>query len=111
MDQDTKAAFAKMSKTVKDGFAAVDSMLTKHGKELRDLTDTVGFVVKNMATKDDIRELKDQIAGVDSKIAGTNRRLDTEAMLRDDLAIPKRVADLEEKTFGSSRHPKHVPLK
>jgi hypothetical protein len=32
-------------------------------------------------------------------------------MHRDDLALPKRVSDLEEKTFGASRHPAHVPLK
>jgi len=85
-------------------------MLAKQGKELHDLTETVGFVVKNMATKDDINELKDQIVGVESKVAGINRRLDNDAMLRDDLAIPKRVSALEEKTFGASRHPKHIPL-
>jgi hypothetical protein len=48
---------------------------------------------------------------VESKVAGTNSRLDVEAMRRDDLQFPKRVSDLEEKTFGASRHPKHVPLK
>jgi hypothetical protein len=118
MDKDTKAAFTKLTKTVTDGFATVDkrftaveSILTKQGKELHDLTETVGFVVKNMATKDDIKELKDQITAVASKVSGTNRRLDDEAMLRTDLALPKRVSDLEEKTFGASRQPAHIPLK
>lgn len=96
MDQDTKAAFAKLAKTVEVGFAAV--------------AEDINFIKDHMATKDDIKELKDQIAGVESKIAGTNRRLDSEAMLRDDLELPKRVSDLEVKTFGSSRHPKHIPV-
>jgi hypothetical protein len=62
------------------------------------------------AVAEDLADIKDRLTSVESKVAGVNRRLDNEAMLRDDLAIPKRVSDLEEKTFGASRHPKHVPL-
>jgi hypothetical protein len=32
-------------------------------------------------------------------------------MYREDLALPKRVSDLEERTFGASRHPEHLPLR
>ena len=107
---------ARRQKTTLNDLA---SILTKRDKELHDLTETVGFVVKNMATKDEVRQIvreelkpiEDGLAAVESKIAGTNRRLDNDAMMRDDLSIPKRVSDLEQKTFGASRHPKHIPLK
>jgi hypothetical protein len=87
-------------------------------KNLRDILETVNFIkdhmVTHMVTKDELREalepIENRLISVESKIAGTNRRLDDEAMLRDDLALPKRVADLETKTFGSSRHPNHIPL-
>src|SRR5262249_116699 len=133
MDKDTKAAFTKLTTTVTDGFAAIDKRFTavderfasldkrfavidnrftpvdkrfvSIGKELHDLTDTVGLIVKNMATKDEVRQIvreelkpiEDRLTSVESKIAGTNRRLDEEAMQRTDLALPKRVSDLEEK--------------
>ena len=88
-------------------------------QNLKDILETVNFIkdhmVTNMVTKDELREalkpIEDRLTSVESKVAGTNRRLDNEAMLRDDLAIPKRVSDLETKTFGASRHPKHIPLK
>ena len=72
--------------------------------------------IKNFATKDDLARLEKnltiKIEGVDNKVAGTNRRLDTEAMWRTDLKLPRRVHDLEEEVYGigSSKHPKHVPL-
>lgn len=108
MDQETKAAFAKLTKTVEAGFAAV--------------AEDVASIKEQMVTKDDLAELvrptlreelkpiEDRLTSVESKIAGTNRRLDEEAMLRTDLALPKRVSDLEAKAFGTSRHPKHIPL-
>jgi hypothetical protein len=91
---------------------------------LRDILETVNFIkdhmVAHMLTKEDgvtkddlpnaLKPIEDRLAGVESKVAGTNRRLDNEAMLREDLAIPKRISDLETKTFGASRHPKHIPL-
>jgi ribosomal protein L23 len=83
---------------------------------LKEVGETLAFIVEHMATKDDIKELEkkltDKIEGVDSKVAGINRRLDTEAMQRSDLKLPKRVHDLEEETFGPgrSKHPRHVPF-
>ena len=74
--------------------------------------ETLAFIVERMATKDDIKELRDQIAGVDNKVAGINRRLDTEALQRTDLKLPRRVHELEEEVYGTggSKHPKHLPL-
>ena len=90
-------------------------------QNLKDILDTVNFIKDHMLTKEDgvtkddlraaLKPIEDRLTSVESKIAGTNRRLDQEAMLRTDLALPKRVSDLEEKTFGASRHPAHIPLK
>jgi chemotaxis regulatin CheY-phosphate phosphatase CheZ len=95
MDKETKTAFAKLTKTMQDGFASLEARMEK------------GFA----AVAEDIADVKDRLTAVESKVAGTNRRLDEEAMLRTEFALPKRVSDLEEKTFGASRHPKHLPLK
>jgi hypothetical protein len=115
MDQDTKAAFAKLTKTVEAGFVAVaedvnfikDHMLTKEeGVTKEELPEVVRSVMR-----EELKPIEDRLTSVENKIAGTNRRLDEEAMHRTDLAIPKRVSDLEDETFGASRHPQHLPLK
>jgi hypothetical protein len=73
------------------------------GKEIRDLTESVAFVVKHMATKDDIadvrRELKGDIVRVSEQVASI------ETQLRDmkHTKLHARVADLEEKVFGKAR--------
>ena len=73
------------------------------GKEIRDLTKSVAFVVKHMATKDDIadvrRELKGDIVRVSEQVASI------ETQLRDmkHTKLHARVADLEEKVFGAAR--------
>jgi len=95
-------------------------------KNISDILETVNFIkdhmVAHMVTKDELPDLvrsimrdelkpiEDRLTSVESKIAGTNRRLDADAISRDDLAFSKRVSDLEERTFGHSRHPKHIPL-
>ena len=58
--------------------------------------------IKNMATKDDIKKLDDRLAGVESKVSGIDRRLDAEAMRRDEEKIPARLGKLEKKVFGAS---------
>ena len=94
-----------------------------------DVSESLAFIIERMvtkddikdfATKDDVREIVQQelkpiqegLTAVKSKIEGTNRRLDDEAMQRTDLKLPPRVHDLEEKVYGvgKSKHPKHVPL-
>ena len=73
------------------------------GKEIRDLTESVAHVVKHMATKDDIadvrRELKGDIVRVSEQVASI------ETQLRDmkHTKLHARVADLEEKAFGQPR--------
>ena len=73
------------------------------GKEIRDLTESVAHVVKHMATKDDIadvrRELKGDIVRVSEQVASI------ETQLRDmkHTKLHARVADLEEKVFGAAR--------
>ena len=84
----------------------------------KDILGTVIFIKEHMltkeegATKDDVKKIEDRLIAVESKIDGTNRRLDSEAMQRSDLRLPRRVHDLEEEVFGEggSKHPKHVPL-
>ena len=106
MDQDTKSAFEKLTKTMKSGFAALEKRIEKRFAAVEARLET-GFA----AVAEDIAEVKERLTAVESKIAGSNRRLDAEAMHRTELALPTRVADLEAETFGASRHPKHLPLK
>lgn len=131
MDHDTKTAIETLTKTVRDGFAAVAkrfaaveermetgfAAVEKRFAAVEEHMDK-GFASLEVrmekgfgAVAEDLADIKDRLSSVESKIAGTNRRLDDEAMLRTDLALPKRVSDLEEKAFGASRHPQHLPLK
>jgi hypothetical protein len=93
-------------------------------KDFKDLLETVNFIkdymMKHMLTKEDgvtkhdlreaLKPIDNRLVAVESKIAGINRRLDAEAMHRGDLKLLQRVSDLEERTFGASRHPAHIPL-
>ena len=87
---------AKMDARLEDGLA-------NQGKEIKDLTESVAHVVKHMATKDDIvevrRELKGDIVRVSEQVASI------ETQLRDmkHTKLHARVADLEEKVFGAAR--------
>jgi hypothetical protein len=92
-----KASFDTILSTVEHGFAAV--------------ADDIAHLRKEMATNDDVRvivrdELKPietRLAAVEGKVAGIDRRLDVEAMRRDDEKIPVRVDKLEKKVFGAHR--------
>jgi tetrahydromethanopterin S-methyltransferase subunit G len=102
MDHDAKAAIETLTKTVQDGFASVEKRFASLDERMEQ-----GFA----AVAEDLADIKDRLTSVESKVSGTNRRLDTEAMYREDLALPKRVSDLEERTVGASRHPEHLPLR
>jgi hypothetical protein len=73
----------------------IAEMLTTQGTEIRDLTETVGFVVKHMATKDDVadlrRELKGDIASVQIQVNSVERQLR-------ETKTEVRLGDLEEKS-------------
>lgn len=62
-------------------------------KNTKDIIESLTFIKDNMATKDDLNDLEgrlgdriskidDRLTAVESKIEGTNRRLDIEAMSR-----------------------------
>jgi hypothetical protein len=80
--------------------ATIASMLTEQGEEIKDLTETGGFVVKHMATKDDVadlrRELKGDIAAVQSQVNSIEQQLR-------ETRIEVRLGSLEEKVFGAAR--------
>ena len=79
-------------------------------KKLDQIIAMLGDVVDVFGKRFD--KLDDDVAAVKSKVDGMNRRLDTEAMQRSDLKMPRRVHDLEEELYGPgrSKHPKHMPL-
>jgi len=67
---------------------------------LNELGDMLAHVVKHMATKDDIADLKIEIKG---DIARVQEQVNSiEAQLRD-TKIEIRLAELEEKVFGAPR--------
>jgi hypothetical protein len=82
-------------KTTLNDLAAI---LTKQSKEIHDLTETVGFVVKHMATKDDTAT-KDQAIALHTQV----NSIATELRGMKHTKLHARVADLEEKVFGASR--------
>ncbi len=75
--------------------------LNRQGKEVHDLTETVGFIVKHMLTKEDGEKLatKEQLFTVQTQVNSI------ETQLRDmqHTKLHARVADLEDKVFGASR--------
>ena len=66
---------------------------------LKEIGDMLAHVVKHMATKDDITEVKQQIVTLHTQVNSI------ETQLRDmkHTKLHARVADLEEKAFGTSR--------
>ena len=77
-----KTTLETLSVQMAKGFA-------KQGKEISDLTETVGFIVKNMATKDQVIALHTQVNSIERQLRETRTEI--------------RLADLEEKVFGKVR--------
>ncbi len=82
-------------------------------KQMKDVIDILGFMKSHMATNDDLEELRadmvthadlktalqpidDRLHAVEQKLDGINRRLDGEAMQRQELKIPDRVKRIEQ---------------
>jgi hypothetical protein len=84
-------------KTTLDDIAKI---LGTHGKEIRDLTASVAHVVKHMATKDDIADLKHALKGDIARVQEQVNSID--GQLRDGR-YEVRLGNLEEKVFGSPR--------
>ena len=85
---------------------------------LKEVGELLAHFVKHIATKDDIKDMatKSDVRGiirgelkplatrliaVESKVSGIDRRLDAEAIRREDEKIPARVLKLEKKVFGT----------
>ena len=71
-------------------------------KKFDDVLEAVNFMAANMVTKDELENVTNQLTAmnerltaVESKIAGTNRRLDGEAMERQDHKLLERIAAIE----------------
>ena len=78
----------------------IAAMLTTYGKEIRDLTASVAHVVKHMATKDDLAELKRELKG---DIASVHDQVNSIEKQLTHARVETRLADLEEKVFGTAR--------
>ena len=66
--------------------------------------------VEDLPTREEVKEIVEEIVAgkllpIESKLSGIERRLDSEAIRRDDEKLPPRVSDLEQKVFGKSRAP------
>jgi hypothetical protein len=83
-----KITLESLAKQIAAGFA-------KQGKEIKDLTESVAFVVKRMATKEETAT-KDQVLALQTQVNSIERQLH-------ETKIEVRLADLEEKVFGPPR--------
>jgi ABC-type transporter Mla subunit MlaD len=88
-----KITLETLAKQIAEAFA-------KQGKEIKDLTESVAFVVKHMATKEDIaelrHELKGDIASVQTQVNSIERHLP-------ETKTEIRLGNLEEEVFGDVR--------
>jgi hypothetical protein len=80
-----KITLETLATQMAEGFA-------KHGKEIHDLTETVGFVIKHMATKEQIVSLHTQVNAIETQLRDIKH-----------TKLHARIADLEEKVFGATR--------
>lgn len=108
---------------IKEILVSQNAVLEKYGKEIGDLTETMVFVVKNMATKDDIVNLNERVDGLTERVDGLTERvdgltarvgvltvkvdgvqntIDRETIVRSEQKIPERVSAIE-KHFGQNR--------
>ena len=90
---------AKKKITLETLSAQMAKGFAKQGKEINDLTETVGFVVKNMATKDDIAAIRRDMATKDQVIALHTQVNSIERQLRDmkHTKLHSRVATSKKK--------------
>ena len=88
-----KITLETLAEQIAEGFA-------KQGKEIKDITESVSFVVKHMATKDDIADLRTELKG---DILGVQTQMNSiEQQLRE-TKTEVRLGALEERVFGAAR--------
>lgn len=75
----------------------------KRGATLNGISEMLGFVVKHMATREDLAELRKELKGDTIRLQTqvNSIEMNIREMRRDRLE--SRVSDLEEKVFGKSR--------
>lgn len=78
----------------------IASMITKQSKEVKDLTDSVGYIVKHMATKDDVADLKIEIKGDIARVQEQVNSIEAELKYG---RYETRLGNLEQKVFGTPR--------
>jgi hypothetical protein len=78
----------------------VAEILAAHGKEIRDLAASVAHVVKHMATKDDIADLKIELKGDIARVQEQANSIETELKHG---RYETRLGKLEDKVFGAPR--------
>jgi hypothetical protein len=75
----------KMDARMEERFAQLGTVLEKQGTEIRALTETAAFIVKHMATKDDVREIvradvpgliREELKEIRSEVASIRRDLE-----------------------------------
>ena len=96
-----EGGFAKQGKNICDLTEQMTSGFAKQGKEIRDLTASISFVVKHMATKDDVAELRTELKGDIGRVQTQVSSI--EQQLRPLTRLEPRVMDLEERVFGKAR--------
>jgi hypothetical protein len=93
------ADMAKKRTTLEALASEMRKGFAKQGKEIGDLTASVQHIVKHMATKEDIadlrRELKGDILAVHTQVNSIERQLR-------ETKMEVRLSDLEEKVFGGA---------
>src|ERR1700730_14064269 len=96
--------------TLKEIADMLRHVITSVGK----MEDKTGKLEEKMPTKYDLRDVEmrlgNRIDGLKVQVEGVQNTFDADAMKRADLRLSRRVHDLEEKVFGHSKHPKHLPL-
>src|SRR5262245_37478862 len=95
-----KITLVALAKKMAAGFSKLSAAVETQGKDIKDLTESVAFVVKHMATKDDIASLRTELKG---DIAALHTQVNSiERQLRD-THTEVRLGNLEEKVFGAPR--------
>ncbi len=80
----------------------IAAMLAKQSKEMRDLTESAGFIVEHMATKEDIADIQRDMATKEQLAALHTQVNSIETELKHGRYEP-RLGNLETKVFGAPR--------
>ncbi|OGG72516.1 hypothetical protein A3A38_04120 [Candidatus Kaiserbacteria bacterium RIFCSPLOWO2_01_FULL_53_17] len=98
----------KIGTKMDKGFASVEAGMEKRfsvvAEDIADVKNDVADV------KESVQKVDERLSAVENKVSGIYNVLTEDARKARELAIPRRVHELEEKVFKVSRHPKHLAL-